>query len=144
MSYNVDFSIRAIAARRARLKELRGYLEAKKSLCDQLEGIVTDDQLLELGLAFVSDVVTWGFCWQPIRQYKGGGIYYMDGTAWANQNAMNIHISGRAGELARTALIFPDIDWEVSFSDEFGQYGECRHPHFEMDIEGWREGEEEE
>ncbi len=132
MSCDVDFSIEARAAKKSSLQKMLKYLEEKKARWDswQSSGKSSAELLKATGEKNFADVVSWGFHWGKIKK-RGGGGYGVTGTAWANENSSNVHISGANGELASIASRFPEVEWEVEYSDEYEQETLLSAPDFE-------------
>jgi hypothetical protein len=70
-----------------------------------------------------------GFSWGPIK--KSNSFYIMEGSSWANENCQNMPIRWANGELASIARKFPDIKWQVEYSNEYGEEGFVSEPFFE-------------
>lgn len=132
MSCDADFSIEARADKKAPLQKMLKYLKEKKERWDswQASGKSSAELLKATGEKNFADVVSWGFQWGKIEKSDVGG-YKVSGTAWANENSSNVHISGASGELASIAARFPEVEWEVEYSDEYEQEAFLYAPDFE-------------
>lgn len=132
MSCDADFSIEARADKKASLIKMLKYLKEKKLRWDswQASGKSSAELLEVTGEKNFADVVSWGFNWGKIKK-ESDGWYKVDGTAWANENSSNVHISGSRGELASIAARFPEVEWVVEYSDEYGQEAFLTAPDFE-------------
>jgi hypothetical protein len=132
MSCDADFSIEVCAEKKVHLQKMLKYLEEKKMRWDswKASGKSSTELLEATGEKNFADVVSWGFQWGRIKKAPGQG-YKVEGTAWANENSSNVHISGANGELASIAARFPEVEWSVEYSDEYGQEAFLTAPDFE-------------
>jgi hypothetical protein len=132
MSCDANFYIEARAEKKASLQKMLKYLEEKKERWDswQESGKSSEELLKVSGEKKFADVVSWGFSWGRIKKADGGG-HKVDGTAWANENSHNVHISGSDGELASIATRFPEVEWAVEYRNEYGEETFLSAPDFE-------------
>jgi len=131
MSCDTDYTITVISSKKKTLQALVKYLKEKKERWDKWDSEgKSSKELLELtGEKEFSDVVSWGFNWGQIR--KGEGCYIMEGTSWANENCSNVPLRWANGELASIARKFPELEWEVEYSNEYEEEGCVCGPLFE-------------
>lgn len=131
MSCDTDYNITVTALEKKTLQDLKKYLKDKKERWDNWssKGKSTDELLKITGEKDYSDVVSWGINWGNIK--KGKNFYMMKGTSWANENCQNMPLRWANGELASIARKFPDIEWQVEYSNEYGEEGNVSEPLFE-------------
>lgn len=131
MSCDTEYQIRVYSNKRKTLVELKNYLKEKKDRWEAWseQGKGSRELVELLGESSPADVVCWGYAWDKIEKVEGG--YLMKGSSWANENAMNVPIRWKEGELASIAKKFPDLDWEVEYSNEYDEEGVVYGPDFE-------------
>jgi len=122
MSNDTDYSLVFSHPKKKYIQSVIKYLEEKKTRWDKAEneGKKSSDLIKELGLSTPAEVVSWGFNFGSISKNAGGGSYSVEATAWANENAFNMHISGEGGELEDVLNKFPELEISGTYSDSYG------------------------
>jgi hypothetical protein len=131
MSCDTEYTIRVSASKKKTLLALKKYLGEKKKRWDEwdAQGKSSVDLIKITGDSEYADVVSWGYRWNDI--VKEDGAYTMEGFSWANENWNNVPIRHKNGELASIAKRFPEIAWEVEYSNEYDEEGLVYPPDFE-------------
>lgn len=121
MSNDSDFTLRFRHKKKRYLEQVQQYTEEKKSRWDEFKGTEKDLKVLmkRVGAKKRNEVVSWGFDFGEVT--KDGDGYSLRASAWANQNASNMHITGDEGELADLLAQFPELVIEGEYSDEYGR-----------------------
>ena len=122
MSNDSNYELEFVCPTQEMLEHVITYLSRKKARWDawsqrgkDLHGIME-----RTGAKDAAAVVSWGFDFDDI-QVDDDGEASVKATAWANENASNIHISGSNGELADLLQKFPFLQITGSYKDEYGR-----------------------
>lgn len=85
-------------------------------------------EMARLGIAKRAGFVTWGFVLDEREDDDGTSTVTLLG--WANENSSNCHISGEDGELTDLHSHFPELEYDVEYTDDYSS-GFCVPPHFD-------------
>jgi hypothetical protein len=134
MSNDTTYHLQMRHPTKACLEEVRIYLTVvKPAICRFFQNMNFDPEWTEkqslnfLGIRNLNEVVTWfgpRLCAmiEPnvTRVKKDGNSYLFEISTWANENASNVPISCRHGELADLLKRFPELEICGEYVDEYG------------------------